>query len=130
MDSSSVPMSVVSARSRRLRIVGAMLLLATLGMVAYGSLVLMPGLRHAVVTTPRRLEQRLSDGRVERDPEVERWKRALATRILFAYGYWAFCGVLVLAVVLVAYLDFREVSRNYLARRQAIWSDITRRDRE
>ncbi|MCS6776470.1 MAG: hypothetical protein RMJ43_12210 [Chloroherpetonaceae bacterium] len=130
MNSSSVPVNMISARSRRLRIVGAMLLLAALGMVAYGSLVLMPGLRRAVAAAPRHVERRLPGGRVERTPEVERWRRALATQILFAYGYWTFCGALVLTVVLVAYLDFREVSRNYLARRQAIWSDVTRRGRE
>src|SRR5581483_1656699 len=130
--SSSVYQSLLSARSRRLRTIGLLLLIAVLGMTLYGGLFLMPSLRAssraaqravfsrthrgetAVPATMRTPEQRTSD---------ERDRKALLTQVIFAYAYWTVCGLLVLGLLGVAWLDFREVLRNYSARRRQLWME-------
>jgi hypothetical protein len=46
--------------------------------------------------------------------------------VLFAYSYWGVCGLLVIAALFLAWLDFREVSRAYLEERRAILTDTVR----
>lgn len=122
--------SMISARSRRLRTIGGVLLIAILAMVIYGTTTLMPSLRRSVAATPIRVQRSTGEAIPPRTPEEEHRRKATATQIVFAYSYWAFCGVLVISAVFVAYLDFREVSRNYLTQRKAIWSDISERSQD
>jgi hypothetical protein len=42
------------------------------------------------------------------------------------YAYWSVCLTLVLSLVLITWMDLREVSRNYLEQRKALWSSATR----
>lgn len=122
--------SMVSSRSRRLRIIGSLLLVAIAAMVVYGVAVLMPSLRRSVAETSPRIERRIGNAGTERTPEERLQRKALATQLIFTYSYWTVCGVLVLVAVFVAYLDFREVSRTYLAQRRAIWSEVAERSRD
>jgi hypothetical protein len=117
--------SMISARSRRLRTVGSVLLVAIIAMVLYGTLSLMPSLRRSSSET--RVAARRS---IEaRTPKEKAELKVVAAKVIFAYAYWTFCGVLILSAVFVAYLDFREVSRNYLTQRLAIWKDETTQSR-
>lgn len=54
-------------------------------------------------------------------PTVE---RALMVKILFIFGYWTVCLLLVMCLVLVAWMDLREVRRKFLVARRDIWKDI------
>jgi hypothetical protein len=124
---------LISARSRRLRAAGVVLLLLTLGMALYGALGLMPSVRQSVRTYNERA-YRLMDGGAGRsvalgevaEPGNEdpvRVRRAVRVQVLFAYGYWLVCGILLLILLFVAWLDFREVTRNYLLKRAALFRD-------
>lgn len=117
--------SVISARSRRLRTIGSVLVVAILAMAIYGVTNVMP--------TLRRSKESLGDFRrnpAPLTPEQETQRKALAAQFIFAYGYWSVCGALVLSAVFVAYLDFREVSRTYMAQRRAIWTEVAEKKSE
>lgn len=100
---------LISGRSRRLRTTGLVLLVAVLAMVAYGVLVLMPHHGGAHVAP------------AGSSPADLAARRALLTRVLFLYAYWSTCAVLLLGLLVVAWLDFREVARSYAAERAALW---------
>lgn len=117
--------SIVSARSRRLRTIGSLLVVAVLAMSVYGVTSLMPSLRRSINENPVSLRRD-----AVRTPEQKARRNIIKAQIVFAYGYWGVCGLLVLSAAFVAYLDFREVSRNYMAQRRAIWSDIAEKKSE
>ena len=124
--------NIISARSRRLRTIGMVLIGAILAMVLYGMTSFMPTLRHTKDDL-----QRLNGGKPisifrekAKTPDEERLRKALAAQLVFAYGYWAVCGILVLSAVFVAYLDFREVTRNYIAQRRAVWTEMADANRK
>ena len=103
---------IVTPRSRRLRTVGVLLLAAIAGMTFYGLVVLMPAIHHAAELHPLAVSVHM--------------RRQLFTRVAAAYAYWAVCGLLICAAMVVAWLDFREVSRTYAAQRRALWEEATR----
>ena len=143
-DTPTVYQSLVSARSRRLRLTGILLLIAVLGMTLYGYLALMPSLRTLprvgahkrpgvtgqISAAPRQSSQ--AAGAV--DPVTgltEQERKAALAKVVFVYGYWSVCGVLILALVIVSWLDFRELSRNYDAHRQSLFtSTLNAKDTE
>lgn len=49
-------------------------------------------------------------------------KEAQAAKIVFAYAYWGVCLSLLIALMLVAWLDFREVGRNFDQQQAAIFA--------
>jgi len=114
--------TLVTYKSRRLRIIGSLLLIATLGMAVYGGLVLMPSLRSAKEAVPA---QTLDS----RTPQAIRAKNVMKTKLIFAYGYWSVCGILVTATLLTAWLDVRETSRSYLEQRKSIWSAVADKEK-
>ena len=149
-DTPIVYQSLISARSRRLRATGAVLLVAVLGMTLYGSLALMPSLRtlpHLAKTTGTQANSTTpiiagaertgsivrtnANKAVTTDPDTpragqtlraapiltERERKAALAKVLFVYGYWSVCGLLILALVIVSWLDFRELGRAYDAQR-------------
>jgi hypothetical protein len=115
--------SLVTNKSRRLRMWGSLLVCAAALMALYGGMVLMPSLRSA---RDAALVQRLES----QQPEAVRARRVMKTKLLFAYGYWSVCGVLVTAAMFAAWLDVRETSRSYLEHRKAIWNNVAGRDRD
>jgi hypothetical protein len=127
--------SMVSPRSRRLRSIGLVLLVAAVTMALYGFFVVMPSLRAAVATqrveAVPRIEERpasstKNSGSQNQPARVRRANRAVAVKVLFVYGYWGVCGLLVIGMLFVAWLDTREVSRNYLNERRSVWLDAAR----
>ncbi len=104
--------SLISARSRRFRTIGLVLLTMVLGMSIYGGSVLMPKLRENRALLRSQTTSATAPSTAS-SSEKSLHKLAKA-QILFAYAYWGVCGTLIIALLLVAYLDFREVSRNYL----------------
>ena len=120
--------TMISPRSRRLRTVGILLLLAVIGMSVYGARVIMPPLRAASRNFALRHPASVSGNR--NDPAAKatrRERRVMQVQLLSADVYWLICGLLALAAIVVAWLDFREVSRNYLAERRALMRESARR---
>lgn len=124
MGTPSAYTTIVSPRSRRLRTTGVVLLAAICAMVLYGYFGLMPSLGRSVregnVAARRSAGARLSEngGQDELSPRVQRIRKY---QVAVALAYWGVCALLLVAVLLVAWLDLREVSRQYIAERREIW---------
>ncbi len=134
--------SLISPRSRRLRTTGLFLLAVIVVMALYGYFSLMPSLRisaarlaaqanarpaatnSAVTTSGNRVlptaKPTNAQDAVARMPRQER--EAQAAKIVFAYAYWGVCLSLLIALMLVAWLDFREVGRNFDQQQAAIFA--------
>ena len=114
--------SIISPRSRRLRVTGALLLIAVLAMAIYGFAVLMPMVNREVhrqrsqaLTSETSLT--LTPDRALASYQKKRARKLLYVKVAAAYAYWGVCGLLVLTALFVAWLDAREVTRNYIALR-------------
>ncbi len=120
---------MVSARSRRLRIIGSLLLVAIIGMSIYGIRVLMPVLQKTTALVAHASAQTASSqnhaslSNAEALSASPHLRRLLRIRIIFSYGYWTCCAILFLSLLLVVWLDLREVTRNYADQRRKIWTD-------
>ena len=126
METPSAYTGIVSPRSRRLRMIGGMLLLAVLAMILYGYFGLMPSLARAAresaasgaaISAPARLDR--SESRSQPQTHAQRVRKL---QVAVALAYWGVCGLVLLAVLLVAWLDLREISRSYVAERRAMWT--------
>ena len=106
----------LSPRSRRLRTVGALLMLAILGMIAFGWFYFQPKLSHAVHANSHIVHDL-------RYPPIlrEHARKVALTQLMFGIYYWAFCFLLVLGLLFVAWLDIVETRvRALLARRDMV----------
>lgn len=112
-------MTVVSPLSRRYRSLGMMLLIAIVGMSVYGWAAVMPGVRQAVgrPDTPELTRMAKAQPGPDATPkQIAHAKRTLKARgvvVALALAYWGVCSLLLLGVLLVAWLDFRESARNF-----------------
>ncbi len=52
----------------------------------------------------------------------QRERDAQAAKLVFAYAYWGVCLSLLVALMLVAWLDFREVGRSFDQQQAAIFA--------
>jgi hypothetical protein len=121
---------MISARSRRLRTIALLLLGIVLAMTAYGYLVLMPNARGAVQRHHALLE-RAVHGKIatpgmtpEQIAHARQVVKAVKIQVVFTYCYWSVCGLILIAVLCIGWLDMREISRLYMSQRLAIWSDV------
>lgn len=126
--------TMISSRSRRLRTVGLLLLLAVLGMSVYGLAVQMPSLRRSGAAYRREhaatQQFEAVTGAIGASKSEERAKRVMLLKVTVAYAYWGTCGLLVIALLFVAWLDLREVTRNYLDVRRALWNETAVRTKD
>jgi len=106
--------NLISAQSRRLRVIGIVLLVMILGMCVYGGRVLMPKLRENRAPLHHSTVQATSSSTALSPAKAESLRKLAKAQLLFFYAYWGVCFALIIALLVVAYLDFREVSRNYL----------------
>ena len=122
---------LISVRSRRLRTVGIVLLVALLAMTVYGMLGLMPSVRRirdsSALKRPVLSASATPEQRAAARAENRRIRRVMLAQVAFVYGYWSVCGVLAVTALLVAWLDMREVSRNFAAQRRALWTEAAAR---
>lgn len=134
----SVYRNVISTRSRRYRTIGITLLVAIVGMAAYGNVRLMPILRkseahaHTILyTRPAQSPSMQTDMHVPAplSDSDRRFLKVFRAQLLFIYGYWTVLGLLVLAVLGMAWLDMREVLRNYSRRRRELWVEAIEQTR-
>jgi len=123
METPSAYTSIISPRSRRLRTIGIVLLVAICAMVIYGYFGLMPSVTRAVHEAgPASVSTDLRPGTSPANPPMTRAQRVRKLQIAVAMAYWGVCGLLIVSVIFVAWLDLREISRHYLMERKAIWN--------
>lgn len=126
--------SLISLRSRRIRTLGVALLALVIGLCVYGYCFLMPSL-HVPQSAARlaglQQELRVAQSSTPASPvhqaeiqtRLDRTKKLLKTELLILYGFWAVCGTILLMLMLLAWMDLREVARVYAQERRAIWTD-------
>jgi predicted membrane protein len=131
MDTPSVYSSIVSPRSRRLRTIGILLLVAVCGMVIFGYYNLMPSLARSIRENPLPAYTSIGARRSDTpDPAMRpmtRAERLRKLRVAVALAYWGVCGMLIVGVVFVAWMDLREISRTYVEQRRAMWTQAADR---
>ena len=130
MDSSpSAYSSVISPQSRRLRIIGVLLIVAILIMALYGYFSLMPALARSAHQATANVPKHISFGVSQADVEHARLRavRVRKLSVAIALAYWGVSALLVLGVLVVAWLDLREINRRYLQSRRTIWSETADR---
>lgn len=119
-------MTVVSPRSRRYRSLVTILLIAIVGMSIYGWATVMPGVREAVgrPDTPELTRMAKAQPGPEATPkQIAHAKRTLKARgvvVALALAYWGVCSLLLLGVLFIAWLDFRETARSFALESRAL----------
>lgn len=116
----------LTARQRRLRVLTAVVILMIGAMVATG--VTHPFFRSAGSEEVRALaRQAVVARRAGRPapPEAERARRAAAVRVAFIGAYWSACFVLSGALLILAWLDVREIRRKLLEAQRALSREDT-----
>jgi hypothetical protein len=132
---SSVYSGMISARSRRIRTIGTVLLTSVVLMTLYGFFGLMPAIhraaeaRHAAqakwaAAHPNETPAPAPAG--ER-PTLTRAQQVEKLQVATVFAYWGVCMLLVIATLFVAWLDLREISRNYLLQRRQLWTQAADR---
>ncbi|MCL5284060.1 MAG: hypothetical protein M1330_05070 [Armatimonadetes bacterium] len=53
-------------------------------------------------------------------------KRAFLIKIFFIGSYWTVALLILMVVVVLAWLDFREITRYYLLARRSVWNDMAK----
>jgi hypothetical protein len=122
---------IVSSRSRRLRTIAAILLVAIVAMAIYGMRVLVPGINHAASAAVKPSEQsqvfsgpqNVAHSKITPLKLTKKEAQVLKFDVLFEAAYWVVWIVLILSLMMVAWMDFREVSRTYLNQRRELWAD-------
>lgn len=119
--------SLLSVKNRRLRVIGGTLLSAVALMAVYGYFGMMPAFRRATsdlnVERAAITRQSATTTPAFAAPQASRLQKVVLAKILFLYFYWSIWGALVLATLIVAWLDLREVTRAYDGQRQELWSE-------
>jgi len=124
---------IISSRSRRLRTIAAVLLAAIIAMALYGTHVLVPRINRAAgVATAQAAATKaapptpdIEHKRISRLNLTRKEARVLRFDVIFEAAYWTIWTLLVLSLLLVAWMDLREVSRTYLNQRRELWSIAT-----
>jgi hypothetical protein len=111
--------TVVSARSRRYRTIMTIVLVTILVMSVFGGITIMPQVHQAVgrPDTPELTRIAASQpGPTLTRPQIAHAKRTLQARrvvVSLALAYWGVCSLLLVLVLFLAWLDFRETTRNF-----------------
>jgi len=119
-------MTVVSARSRRYRTIVSVLLIVIMIMSVYGGFAVMPRVHEAVGRPDMQELTRIAKSQPGADltaKQIARAKRTLQARsvvVSLALAYWGVCSLLMVCILFLAWLDFRETTRNFALQSQAL----------
>ena len=119
-------MTVVSARSRRYRTIVSVLLIVIMIMSVYGGFAVMPRVHEAVGRQDMQELTRIAKSQPGADltaKQIARAKRTLQARsvvVSLALAYWGVCSLLMVCILFLAWLDFRETTRNFALQSQAL----------
>ncbi len=124
--------ALISPYSRRLRTTGIVLLIAALLIALYGGLVFMPRLRANRQALRTQIAQTASDPVAKSNTATtgNDLKRLAKAQTLFIYSYWSLCSLLLIALLVVAWLDAREVARNYLRQQVQLISEVAEKKKK
>jgi uncharacterized integral membrane protein len=102
------------------------LLTAVLLMALYGGLVFMPRLRANRQELRTQIVQTAGDpvANANAAPSVQDLRRLAKAQALFVYSYWSVCALMLIALLVVAWLDAREVARNYLRQQVELINEV------
>ncbi len=118
--------NVLSPRSRRYRTIVTILLVTFLIMGVYGRFNLMPHVNQTVnrPDTPELTRIAASQpGPRWTSTQIAHAKRTLRARrvlVSLALAYWGLCSLMLVAIIFLAWLDFRETTRNFALQSQAL----------
>src|SRR5450432_1101881 len=122
--------TVLSARSRRLRTIGIFLIVVVISLTVYGMTKLMPPINHAAAKLAQQEAVSQSSGGsnggavfTQKTRDLTSAPHRLKVTVAVAYAYWGVCTLLLLTILFVAWLDLREISKDDLNQRRAIWSE-------
>lgn len=131
MESSpSVYSNVISPLSRRLRVIGVVLLAAVVLLSLYGYFGLMPAMARSGRAATAYLTARHADLRTSAasgDRAIAHAVRVRKLSLAVVLAYWGVCALLVLGVIAVAWLDLREINRRYILHQRAIFAETAAR---
>ena len=121
--------SVISLRSRRLRTLGVTLLVVLALLTGFGLLKLMPAAKTAAML--HRAEIQKAEAQRATAPAasmrtLRRVHRLMAIKLILVNAYWLLCGLIAFAAMVVAWLDFREVARQYADERHLLWNEAAK----
>lgn len=124
----------LTPRQRRLRVITAVLLVLIVGMVGTG--ILHPFFRS--LASPEVLEKVRQERIAARQARqsglppspLSAQSRAVTVKLIFLYFYWTVCFLLALSLIIVAWLDLREVRRKLLAARRTLWKETVEEMRQ
>ncbi len=120
--------SAVSLRSRRYRTLAGALLAVILMMSIYGGFVVMPKVRQAVdrPDTPALTRMATQPGPEVTAKQIAHAKYVLKARrvtVSLALAYWGVCSLFLVAVLFLAWLDFRESARSFVQQARTLRQD-------
>jgi hypothetical protein len=121
--------TIVSPRSRRYRTLVMVLLAIIMVMSVYGGFTVMPRVHQAVgrPDTPQLARIAASQPGPDLTPkQITHAKRTLQARkvvVALALAFWGVCSLLMVLVLLLAWLDFRETARNFALESRALRQD-------
>ena len=118
--------SVVSPRSRRLRTLVSIVLVVIMFMSVYGGFTVMPQVRQAVGKRDTPELNRLAKSQpgptltLKQIAHAKHTLRARQVVVSLAMAYWGVLSLLLVLVLFLAWLDFRETTRNFALQAQAL----------
>ena len=117
--------------ANQLTLLRMLLIPAFVLLVVYGYFGLMPLLRRSIREDPVHAtigQHSVSPNGIQTDAaQTDRERRVRKLKASAGLAYWGVCSLLLVAAVFVAWLDLREISRNYVAERRAIWTQAADR---
>ncbi|MCW3095512.1 MAG: hypothetical protein JWL77_1130 [Chthonomonadaceae bacterium] len=119
-------MTVVSPLSRRYRTLMTILLAIIMVMSVYGGFTVMPRVHQTVGKPDTQELTRIAASQPGPDltpKQIAHAQRTLKARqvvVYLALAYWGVCSLLMVLILLLAWLDFRETTRNFALQSQAL----------
>jgi len=119
-------MSVITPRSRRYRTIMTVLLALIMVMSVYGGFRVMPAVRGAVGMSDMAELRRIAHAQPGPDltqKQISEANRTLKKRSVVVYlamAYWGVCSLVMVGILFLAWLDFRETTRAFSQQAQAL----------
>ena len=119
-------MNIITPRSRRFRTIVVILLAVIILMSIFGFYRVMPAVHRSVGRSDTLELRRMADAQPGQDltmQQIAHAKRTLKARtvvIYMAMAYWGVCSLLMVAVLFLAWLDFRETTRSFALQARAL----------
>lgn len=118
--------NIITPRSRRYRTIMTVLLVFLLAMSVYGGFKVMPAVHQAVGKSDMRELRLIAEAQPSpglTSEQILKAKRTLKKRSVVVYlamAYWGVCSLMMVGILFLAWLDFRETTRSFSLQAQAL----------